>query len=207
MKKTKKTIIIIIILLLISVFAGLKGWIIYSAPEYHGRIIDAETKQPLQNVVIVAVYYKFQAFVGFPPNSTFFKAREALTDEKGEFIIPALTTFLNPFYVKDQVKFIIYKPGYSSYNLNGGSSIYPFSYTSPEYLFQEKLDFMVEDQLESGKKVTYVGGVVELYPLKTKEERIRSIPSPPESEKETPLLFKAINDEEAYYGLGLTGGK
>lgn len=34
------------------------SWLIYHKPEFKGMVIDAETKEPIEGAVVVAVYYK-----------------------------------------------------------------------------------------------------------------------------------------------------
>ncbi len=204
-RRMKKNIIIIFFALLFNlslVSSGHSGWIIYNKPEYRGRIIDADTKKPIKGVVVVAVYYKY-ALVGFPPSLEFFQAQEALTDEKGEFVIPALSSFLNPFFMENQVRFIIYKAGYKSYP---GSAINSLEHCGPEFVFSKKLDSMVNFQNDRGGKYSIIGGIVELPPVKTKEKRLRATPSTPTPDiKDTPLLYKAINDERSNFGLKPVG--
>lgn len=193
-----KRIYIILTFLLLSslIFASQSQawWIIYNKPEYRGRIIDEETKQPIKGAVVVAVYYK-EPLIGGPggPNTKYHDAQEALTDEKGEFVIPAYTALVNPFYTEEYTRFIIYKAGYCNYpNCRIGS----FKGFVPQFIFTRELDKKMEVKKNSGTTVTIVGGLAELRPLKTKEEWLRASISPPTfNKKDTPLLYKAINEE------------
>ena len=78
---------------------------------YRGRIVDAVTKQPLAEVVVLAVwYYRVPVLVQWA--TQYHDALEVLTDEQGYFVVdapeierqaPPRTMFPN---------FIIFKPGY-----------------------------------------------------------------------------------------------
>ncbi len=56
---------------------------------YEGKIIDADTKEPIEGVVVLGVWYTAQFS---PAGSThnFYDARETVTDKKGEFSIRGL---------------------------------------------------------------------------------------------------------------------
>lgn len=87
---------------------------------YRGKVIDTETKEPIEGAVVVAVWMErvLKFYSGWPKAETYFaEAKEALTDENGEFEIPG--------YAKGEVGkdkfgiqhpgFYIFKPGYGSY--------------------------------------------------------------------------------------------
>ncbi len=178
-------------------------WLIYYKSGYKGRILDAETKEPIKDAVVVAIYH-YEPIICGPAGCSggVQSVKETLTDEKGEFYLYPYLTLFNPFTVMGKTKFIIYKPGYGGYP---GSSIYPISYFGP---YPE--DFFTEDIGEKGEKrvrrnfypVTY--GIVELPRRRTEEERLRAIPSTPfdYGADELPLLFKALNEENRRFGMG-----
>jgi hypothetical protein len=182
------------------------GWLIFSKPAYSGRIIDAETKEPIEGAVVVAIYQK-HPIIGGPAGSSasIIHIKEALTDKNGEFSIPSYATPMSPNSYSLEPDFIIYKPGYSSYP-NNRRDIYPFKYCGPGILFS-KQKMGIQGEIHRGSdvvKITY--GVLELPRLKTKEERLRAIPSTPTIEKkDTPLLYNAINEENKHFGLGSVG--
>ncbi|TAN42407.1 MAG: hypothetical protein EPN25_02925 [Nitrospirae bacterium] len=51
---------------------------------YKGRVIDSETKQPLEGVVVLGVWYKELPGPG-GSTGTYFDAQETVTDKKGDF--------------------------------------------------------------------------------------------------------------------------
>ena len=80
--------------------------------DYKGRVIDAETGEPISGVVVLGVWY---SKMPTPAGSTshFHDARETVTDEKGEFIISGkglkILSNLEP------VDIFIFKAGYEHF--------------------------------------------------------------------------------------------
>ena len=46
----------IVTLVCFSLLTSAYSWPIYSKPEFRGRVIDAETKQPIEGAVVVVLY-------------------------------------------------------------------------------------------------------------------------------------------------------
>lgn len=91
------------------------GWLIYHKPEFKGKVIDAETKEPIEGAVVVVVYNKHTLISGPGGGYTsVIKVKETLTDKNGEFYFSPYTTLIQPNSVEDTAEFIIYKPGYKS---------------------------------------------------------------------------------------------
>ena len=190
-----------LLLLLCPVSLASAGWLIYSKPAFHGRVVDLKTKEPIEGAVVVALY-KRDPIVSGPAGGGpwVIHAKETLTDEKGEFHIPRYLTIIQPFAKEGQTSFVIYKAGYSSYPSWAGN---PPPFVRSDLFFSKELGAKGEVHLDSGV-VPFTYGIVELLPLATKEERLRAIPSthPAPGTKELPLLLKAINEEGRRYGLG-----
>ena len=70
-----------------------------------GRVIDAETQQPIEGAVVLVQWTTTHGF-GFT-YSTAYKIAETETNEKGEFTLPGA---YNPFV--DNPELVIYKQGY-----------------------------------------------------------------------------------------------
>ncbi|MEK7846623.1 MAG: hypothetical protein AAB257_06635, partial [Nitrospinota bacterium] len=104
-------------------YAG--GWLIYSKPEFKGKVIDAETKEPIEGAVVVAVYSK-QA-IRIEPESVgiTIDVKESLTDKDGDFRIPSYITIIDPFAWSKPVTFIIFKPGYGSFPNDYEFQVFP----------------------------------------------------------------------------------
>ena len=82
----------------------------YDGP-YAGRIIDAETSQPLEGVVVFGEWKVFHPNLA-GGNYTYYDATEARTDKNGEFLIPGkgvrVMSNLTEMY------FLIFKAGYEA---------------------------------------------------------------------------------------------
>jgi len=157
------------------------AWLIFHKPEYQGKIIDAETKKPLEGVVVVAVYFTADviSWPGWKTNREI-GARETLTDENGIFVIPEYTTIMSPVAYEKNVKFILFKPGYSSLPGSGYDRVFPFAKCinrkEPSYFPQECephaiFSTPIGDKKEIVKNphtketITITGGIVELVKL------------------------------------------
>ncbi|MEW6078557.1 MAG: hypothetical protein AB1724_12140 [Thermodesulfobacteriota bacterium] len=177
--------------------------LIFHKPAYTGRIIDMETREPLEGVVVVTVY-QIDAIIGGPAGgwSKDIHAKETLTDKDGVFHIPAYTTLIGLNSRASWTKFIIFKPGYASYPWQQ-LKITPFQHCGPEWLFAGKIGTTTEINKkdynngigrELPEKITVTFGLVELPKLNTWEERRigSSISSP---DFKVPLLDQMLKDE------------
>ena len=177
------------------------GWLLYSKPEFRGRVIDAETKVPIKEAVVVAVYNSYTIIGGPGGRSTdTVGVKEALTDNNGEFYLSAYTSLFNPFYKEDDVSFIIFKPGYKAITRIEVTKI------PDEKYFSIKKDMIGKDgeikHVDHFGLVTWRGliGIVEMH----KVSRDRAMPPGMPTDygvKELPLLYKAINEDRKNRGL------
>ncbi len=190
------------------------GWLIFKKPAYKGKVIDAETKEPIEGAVVVVVYQKY-SLIGGPGGgySSIVKVKETLTDKKGEFLFPAYTTIIWPLSREHWSTFIFYKPGYKSlptFNTDTGEQLSFLPLNIVEVYFSKgpigKEGELEERDLAHGEiikihKVTF--GIVELPKAKTWEERLRArrVTITNYSSKELPLLYELINEEERSLGL------
>jgi hypothetical protein len=196
------------IIIVSTISSASSNWLVYSKPEFRGRIIDSETKQAIEGVVIVAMYRSHPIISGpGGGSSSIIHVKEALTDAKGEFTIPAYTTVIQPNSYEDRTDFIIYKPGYGSYpHRSQKNRIYPLDYCGPEILFSKEIGTKGEIRHKS-QLISITYGVAELPKLQTKEERLRAIPSrvfglaSSDVSKSTALLNEAINQEHKQLGV------
>lgn len=201
MKRVLFLLISLVIILFLDSAASYAGWLIYHKPEFKGKVIDAGTKEPIEGVVVVAIYKKHTLISGPGGGGTsIVKIRETLTDDKGEFHIPSYTTIIQPNSIEDRVECIIYKPGYGSYP---GLQINPPMPADPEDFFSGESGRPGTVRIDN-KTFKYLTGIIELPKVTTREERLRAMPATPTDyrSKELPLLFKAINEENKRLGLG-----
>ena len=79
---------------------------------YKGKVVDAETREPLEGVVVLGVWSKVYPNVA-GTTSEFYDSVELLTDKNGEFKIPGKGLLLFSFL--DEMDVIIFKSGYSQF--------------------------------------------------------------------------------------------
>jgi hypothetical protein len=150
---------IIAVLTLLMVTAGCAG-------PWKGKILDVETKEPLEGTVVLAVWQRvYRTPAG--NNAYFYEAKETVTDKAGEFEIPSYTpiNLLPLISFMRGPEFTIFKQGYGSLNgLELGG-----------YLTGEISDDQVLEK--RGKRYRFTRGVIGLPALKTKDERLKMLPS------------------------------
>ncbi len=199
-KAMSLTLFVLILSMLMLSTISHASWLFYNKSEFRGRIVDDETKSPISGVVIVAMYYKSPIISGpAGGSSSIVHVKETLTNEEGEFYIPAYSTVIQPLSIEGTVEFIIYKPGYKSYP---SYPIFPLKYIGPAKLFSNEIGTKLE--VKRGDEIISVSsGTVELLKVRTRDERLKATPGTPGfiSSSDLPLLYKAINEEQKRFGL------
>lgn len=190
----KMTTLLSLLFILVLNVSQSHAWLIYHKPEFSGKVIDTETKKPIEGAVVVAVYNKSTIGLGAGTISSIISVQEALTDKDGMFHIPSYTTLIQPFSWEIGTAFIIFKPGYvsiSGLNLEECLSGGMFKESELPWLYNQQLKYKISS------------GVVELPKLKTREERNKAsmIGVSGYRSKDLPLLYKAINEEDRYLGI------
>ncbi len=111
MKKTVLKIIILVIVILQTSCA-----ITHKYGPYYGKLIDAETKEPIEGAAVLAVFYT-KTWGLTVERSEYIDAIEVLTDKNGEFKIPAKRIItVRVLHGWDwHGYFTIFKPGYGCY--------------------------------------------------------------------------------------------
>lgn len=188
-------------------------WMVYHKPAFKGKVIDVETREPIEGAVVVAVYSKKSIGIAESYSVTI-NVREVLTNKNGEFYIPPYTTIIQPLSWNPSWKgvgIIIFKPGYGNF---------PDWRVSPpkgmdlkvvwDDFFSgeigEEKEVWFSEPWKTGaekKKIEVTFGIVELPKLKTREERLNAthITLTNFRSKDLPLLYKAINEEYKHFGL------
>ena len=124
-----------------------------SLAPFEGKVIDADTKEPIEGAVVLAVYsYEIYSFAG--SNAVIKDGQETLTDKNGEFRLRRTRRWfvLNRGYPRGWLE--IFKPGYGN-------------------LCHERTKALGDNKSwpTPGKYIVY-----ELPKLETEEERSRNIP-------------------------------
>ena len=107
----KRIFFLALLLVLLGAATSNASWLIFHKPEFIGKVVDIDTKEPIGGAVVVAIYRTHVLALGDSANLDIY-AQEALTDKDGKFIIPSYTTLINPLSWSNPVRFIIFKPGY-----------------------------------------------------------------------------------------------
>lgn len=177
----QKNVIITIVILLLPFIIGCTVTNKYDS--YYGKVIDAETKEPIEGAAVLAVYYTEIYWIA-GASSRFADAQETVTDKNGEFRIPAIR--INKFRLLSgwdhYPQFRIFKPGYGCYPMH--KDVKPM--------------FVPNGTLPEKQYVT-----IELPKLKTREERIENQRCEPASipKAKYKKFLKIINDERTSLGL------
>jgi hypothetical protein len=202
MKKVHILLSSITLLTMVFTSPCFAGWLIYHKPEFRGKIIDAETKEPIEGAAVVVTYSK-HSIIGGPAGgySSIIHTKEAITDSEGVFHIPSYTTFVGPNSKEHHAEFIIFWPGYGNFE-NRVSPPMGVSLPTRESFFladnfgkQGEINITVGPHRDSKAKVTF--GVVELPKVHTREERRKELPGYPNvmTPENSPLFFEILNEE------------
>jgi len=185
---------IFIVGLIAFLFLLLNGGQSLAAGPWRGKIIDVETKEPIEGAVVVAFWSRtWRTPAG--DNPYIYEVKEIVTDREGKIEMPSYTPInLLPIisYMKGP-EFIIFKPGYGSLRMALG-----------KYLSGEITE--IKEMELSGKMYRLSPGVIELPPLRTREERLDA-KRPADifgieiTAKDLPLLYKMITEENKNLGL------
>lgn len=180
--------------LMIAFYLVLSASITFAGGPWKGKIIDIETKEPIEGAVVVAIWERAYRSVS-GDKTYFYEAKEVLTDKEGRFEIPAYTPInLLPIisYIREPY-FIIFKPGYLS--------------LSDRHLETNVINKPAEFK-RNGKMYRFAPGIIELPKLKTREERLEAqsdaIPLGEVPDEKMPILLNLINAERKSLGLDPT---
>jgi hypothetical protein len=168
------------------------------AKTFKGKVIDADTKEPIEGAVVVAVW-KTERTTPTATHVDLKDVKECLTDKNGEWsisgpkgradeLLPGLSLFIP--YTKEP-QFTIFKPGYCSWPLGF-------------YIGACKVRIKPE-----GNKRIREGATIELPKLTKREDRLRGLPSPITKEgdrmkefyKKQKILLRLIDEESRSLGI------
>lgn len=168
--------------LLALLWSGCGGHVVYASPAYRGRVVDAETRQPLAGAVVLAVWYQETPVAPHGPAKDYHDALELLTDRNGEFVVAERTHFTLIGRILDP-EFVVYSPGYASFP---GLGAWP----------QDSREI---DEAYAKREFNFG-----LAKLKTREERLRrhtSLGVLKVPDAKMPNLIRLVNEEGRALGL------
>jgi len=91
------------------------GRVLYIDIPYRGKIIDKETKRPIEGAAVVAAWSMESPAPH--PDITYYDAYEIVTDAEGNFTTPWIWGgSINPLPMLRPPNFTIFKPGYEAYS-------------------------------------------------------------------------------------------
>jgi hypothetical protein len=148
-----------------------------AAGPWKGEVVDAATRQPLPDVIVFAVWWKkFPALIH--EGHAFHHAVEVVTDQRGEFEIPRVSTFtLNPFARIEGPDLTVFRPAYGRWRFQGQP---PY----PAVPMIEVDAFLAE----AWKRFEREGVVIEIPPVRDVDERL-AISSAAEPYREIPETY------------------
>jgi hypothetical protein len=196
------------VLLVIAAAQTSQAAFLYSKPEFCGRVIDSETKEPIAGAVVVVLYYKRSTFSLNPggPSSFVTKAKETLTDKQGEFFFHSYSELM---WLNEDVgaRFIFFKPGYQA----GYGPTYISPILTEKYFSAGKTGKEVEIEagsFDNSSHVKWKGivGIVELKKLSPEKAMSPGYISDDYGPNQLPLYYKAIEEDLVNRGI-IQGGK
>ena len=162
----------------------------YAKGPWRGKVVDAETKQPIEGAAVVAVWIRE---TGTPAGTDtgFVDAAETLTDKTGDFEIPSkrFLSIIGIRHIKGPF-FTFYKPGFSA---------------TPKWVTK-----MPYDKRTQSDYFEVQGASVELSEAITKEQRLEALHNAEFDldyfrKAKLRKIFKLINEENK--NLGFEGYK
>lgn len=192
----KKCLVIAICLLALCSANCEASWIFYRKPEFKGRVVDIETKAPIEGAVVVAIYKKHTLNPPAGSYTNVIGVKETLTDKNGRFDFPSYTTLIHPLSYSGNCVFLIYKPGYGNLGQIG-----------IEYYLSGKAEKNWERVSNWNKSLVFryvTDGTIEIPRLMTKEERKNAWESAGVwgaaiDKAEVPILVNIVDREEKLF--------
>jgi hypothetical protein len=188
----KKLVLIMALFLLTATNVWSSGFLYHSDGPYKGKVVDMETGEPIEGAVVAGLWY-----LEFTISNPFCDAKETLTDNKGEFILPRASCFTFwPLAGMDR-EVVVFKPGYLGYP--------PLGATYEER--KARMSGFTGDEFRD--KAQY--NIIKLGRPKTRQEREFTLNNGEgqflldECYEKLPILLKMVNEEGRNLGIGEIG--
>ncbi|HEY1267427.1 MAG TPA: hypothetical protein VGH16_09240 [Candidatus Binatia bacterium] len=168
-------------------------WSVVAHAAWNAHVIDKETGQPLEGVVVLAVWRKC-GFIVMDGCAAYYDSKELVTGPDGRFTLNPPGFSLQP---KKGPEFYIFKPGFGQWRFQGQD------HWSKDEVTNSKQQKEAFNQFASEK-----GVIIELTALKTRgarwefytSVRFPDVPSEVPAEKMKSYL-KVVNDERKFLEL------
>lgn len=180
-----------LILFLAAPEAFSDGLIYFYDGPYKGKVIELETKKPIEGAVIAATWL----ITTWVHTEKFCDAKETISDKNGEFELPKGWCISHPFAKIDKPWVVVFKPGYLGYPPLGYNEEERISYM-PKWgnprLFENKNQYNI---IELGRSKT----------LAEKKLTLNDAEMPfmhAEALHKLPNLLRLTDEESMNLGLG-----
>lgn len=191
---------VVLLLLGFSMWVGLLSPSLAAAAGlWKGRVVDAETGQPLEGVVVLAYWIKYTGGWGGWGGGEFYDSEEVVTGPDGRFVIQARSIWMLLWWKKIQGYFVMFKPGYGQWRYKGYEEWQKLPIWEREAREEAVRKWEETGEIE-GDRV-----VIELPPLKTRADRLKFYGGVSWSLvplERTKRLRETLDEERAYLGLG-----
>ena len=183
----------------------------YSAKEIRATVVDGATRQPLEDVVVVARWVLRRMYGDGPQ----LHIAETVTDRQGKFLIPAWGPKPRPALMvltDKSPQLLLFKHGYVPAGLRSGESKEEFAGRFPDYRNMRSTEIGLWMKFEgypnrAVQEAFWDGLTIQLEPFRGTEERwfelLRSfLPSPLRDDaRQIHRLSAAIYAERTYFNL------
>jgi len=134
----------------------------YALGPWKAQVVDAETKQPLAGVVVVAVWKKYLPVEGTIGIFEYVDSTEEVTGGDGQFVISARNFSAANSHILDEPDFYFFKAGYGQWRYQGEEGWLKLNPAEKKKRYEE-----------AGRQFEGKGVTIEMPPLKTREERLK----------------------------------
>ena len=155
---------------------------------WKGQVVDAETKQSLQGVTVIAVWYKhWPDFDGLPAFG-YVGSEQVITDKDGRFTIKAPSFIASDPIILEQPELHFFKPGYERWRFHGEEGSLRLD------VRDRKLPYQEAGSQSEDKRV-----VIELVPRKRLEQLLTFHEGPGRMTPGSNETLKSRDDVECVY--------
>lgn len=151
MLKTTYIVAVLFILLAVSATLVQAGYYFRYDEDVQGKVVDATSQQPLEGVVVMAMWVTQHTRITIEPEERYYDYYEVLTDANGEFTIPGKGQ--NIFRNMPPPKIKIYKAGYAMRDIRFEPTGYP---SDLDITFKDGKRFVSYKKLPADKRKEYV---------------------------------------------------